>query len=411
MAALTTAGPPPPQKNAFPLPFADARPCSNLCVHRLQHCWRPSTRPAAGRARRLRRPTGGGILAMGWLQGTRQPRIPSAKRGKEGKPADCTDKSSEGLPAVSPAGIVGAAMPQLALSRASRPLAFAPAQKGHMASLFYAERLLGISRLGVLGAAVGWPRRAAPRGNARASEGLSRSSRFHEIPSFSLFPTPKARNRLIPRRLRSASRTARNDTKAIPGAACKSLGMVKGWRLRMENPFSKEGSPPTVPSPLPQVPCRPPLPTPSRTKSSGRLLLSLGLTCLRRAGLAAISLPLVAVVLGHGAFDAQAVSATALALCAYAPGLPAYALSRPLLAACHALESGAPAQGRRRCSGRPPLQGGLRPHPAFRGMGAAARRLRGALVQCGPALDRTLPRVFPAGFRSAPSPCSLPERP
>lgn len=72
------------------------------------------------------------------------------------------------------------------------------------------------------------------------------------------------------------------------------------------------------------------------------MLLSLGLNLPAAAGLAAISLPLVAVVLGHGAFDAQAVSATALALCAYAPGLPAYALSRPLLAACHALESGLP---------------------------------------------------------------------
>lgn len=72
------------------------------------------------------------------------------------------------------------------------------------------------------------------------------------------------------------------------------------------------------------------------------MLLSLGLNLPAAAGLAAISLPLVAVVLGHGAFDAEAVSATALALCAYAPGLPAYALSRPLLAACHALESGLP---------------------------------------------------------------------
>ena len=41
----------------------------------------------------------------------------------------------------------------------------------------------------------------------------------------------------------------------------------------------------------------------------------LGLNLPAAAGLAAISLPLVAVVLGHGAFDAQAVSATALALC------------------------------------------------------------------------------------------------
>lgn len=72
------------------------------------------------------------------------------------------------------------------------------------------------------------------------------------------------------------------------------------------------------------------------------LLLSLGLNLPAAAGLAAVSLPLVALVLGHGTFDEQAVSATALALCAYAPGLPAYALSRPLLAACHALENGVP---------------------------------------------------------------------
>lgn len=49
-----------------------------------------------------------------------------------------------------------------------------------------------------------------------------------------------------------------------------------------------------------------------------------------------MAIPLVSLVLGHGAFDAEAVHATALALCAYAPGLPAYALSRPLLAACQA---------------------------------------------------------------------------
>ena len=55
-----------------------------------------------------------------------------------------------------------------------------------------------------------------------------------------------------------------------------------------------------------------------------------------------MSPPLVATVLGHGAFDEKAVADTALALCAYAPGLPAYALSRPLLAACHALDNGVP---------------------------------------------------------------------
>ena len=107
-------------------------------------------------------------------------------------------------------------------------------------------------------------------------------------------------------------------------------------------PFFKRGEPPhgslsPSPSSLPTAP-----PHSFSDEIQRAVLLSLGLNLPAAAGLAAISLPLVAVVLGHGAFDAQAVSATALALCAYAPGLPAYALSRPLLAACHALESGLP---------------------------------------------------------------------
>ncbi len=166
-----------------------------------------------------------------------------------------------------PAGIAGAAMPQLAFLGASALASLLP--EGHMASLFYAERLLEFP-LGVLGAAVGMA--AAPRlAELAASEGLCR-------------------------------------------------------------PRTSKGLPPS-PSPVPN----------SFTHEIQRAaLLSLGLNLPAAAGLAAISLPLVAVVLGHGAFDAEAVSATALALCAYAPGLPAYALSRPLLAACHALENGLP---------------------------------------------------------------------
>ena len=66
--------------------------------------------------------------------------------------------------------------------------------------------------------------------------------------------------------------------------------------------------------------------------------LTLALNLPAAAGLMAVCDPLVAFVFGRGAFSAEAVDMTALALCAYAPGLPAYALSRPLLAACHALE-------------------------------------------------------------------------
>ena len=67
-------------------------------------------------------------------------------------------------------------------------------------------------------------------------------------------------------------------------------------------------------------------------------LLSLALSLPAAAGLAAVAVPLVSLVLGHGAFDQGSVAATSLALCAYAPGLPAYALSRPLLAACQGLK-------------------------------------------------------------------------
>ncbi len=203
----------------------------------------------------------GGILQ--WLAQVPAIRILQREEGKRGKPADARTVS-EAFRRL-PAGIVGAAMPQLAFLGASALASLLP--EGHMASLFYAERLLEFP-LGVLGAAVGMA--AAPRlAELAASEGLSRSSRSHEIPSFSLSQPQKPEqadpHRLFPLPVRPATTPRR-----YPAPACKSLGMVKGWSLRMENPFSKEGSPPTVPSPLPQVPCRPPLPTPSRMKSSGR---------------------------------------------------------------------------------------------------------------------------------------------
>lgn len=332
----------------------------------------------------------GGILQ--WLAQIPAIRILQREEGKGEKPADARTVSE--VFRRLPAGIVGAAMPQLAFLGASALASLLP--EGHMASLFYAERLLEFP-LGVLGAAVGMA--AAPRlAELAASEGLSRSSRSYEIPSLSLPQKPEQADPPPPL---SASRTARNDTKATPGASLQKPWEGEGMEFEEGEPFFKRGEPPhgslsPSPSSLPTAPSHA-----FSDEIQRAALLSLGLNLPAAAGLAAISLPLVAVVLGHGAFDAEAVSATALALSAYAPGLPAYALSRPLLAACHALESGAPAQGRRRCSGRRPCRR-LRLHPAFRGMGAAARRLLGALVQCGPALDRTLPQGFPAA--SAPLP-------
>lgn len=66
------------------------------------------------------------------------------------------------------------------------------------------------------------------------------------------------------------------------------------------------------------------------------LRLSLLATLPATAGLLAVSHPLVELLFLRGAFDTQAAAATTLALCGYAPGLPAYGLVRPLLAACNA---------------------------------------------------------------------------
>ena len=275
----------------------------------------------------------GGILQ--WLAQIPAIRILQREEGKGEKPADARTVSE--VFRRLPAGIVGAAMPQLAFLGASALASLLP--EGHMASLFYAERLLEFP-LGVLGAAVGMA--AAPRlAELAASEGLSRSSRSHEIPSLSLSQPQKPEQAAPPPPL-SACRTARNDTKATPGARLQKPWEGEGMEFEEGEPFFKRGEPPhgslsPSPSSLSTAPSHA-----FSDEIQRAALLSLGLNLPAAAGLAAISLPLVAVVLGHGAFDAEAVSATALALCAYAPGLPAYALSRPLLAACHALESGLP---------------------------------------------------------------------
>lgn len=96
-------------------------------------------------------------------------------------------------------------------------------------------------------------------------------------------------------------------------------------------------------------------------------------------------------------------------LCAYAPGLPAYALSRPLLAACHALESGLPLKAAA-VALAVALAGGYALTLRFGAWGpplgvSVGLWCNAALLWIG------LSRRVPCGFRSAPSPCSLPERP
>ncbi|WP_419786116.1 murein biosynthesis integral membrane protein MurJ [Pseudodesulfovibrio sp.] len=72
------------------------------------------------------------------------------------------------------------------------------------------------------------------------------------------------------------------------------------------------------------------------------LSLSLGLTFFialpAAAGLIALAEPLISLLFQRGAFSADAVRSTALALVAYSAGLPFIGLSRPLVAGFYALE-------------------------------------------------------------------------
>lgn len=194
-----------------------------------------------------------GVLCGGLLQWLAQiPAIRTEQRAERGSCAVTSEQVSAVMRRV-PAGIFGAAVPQLAFLIASTLASLLP--EGHMSALFYAERLLEFP-LGILGAAVG---------------------------------------------MVSAPRMA-----MLAAGTPEDAGGVKGSQLSRETGLT--------------------------------VLLALGLNLPAAAGLIAVAVPLVALVLGHGAFDADAATRTSLALCAYAPGLPAYALSRPLLAACHAVE-------------------------------------------------------------------------
>jgi putative peptidoglycan lipid II flippase len=72
------------------------------------------------------------------------------------------------------------------------------------------------------------------------------------------------------------------------------------------------------------------------------LAAALGLTLFialpSAAGLIGLSSPIISFLFERGAFSADAVTATAMALVAYSAGLPFIALSRPLVAAFYALE-------------------------------------------------------------------------
>jgi len=71
-------------------------------------------------------------------------------------------------------------------------------------------------------------------------------------------------------------------------------------------------------------------------EAGNALRLSFCISLPATAGLLAVAETLVRLLFLRGAFDSQTLADTTLALCAYAPGLPAYAASRPLLALCNA---------------------------------------------------------------------------
>ena len=340
----------------------------------------------------------GGILQ--WLAQVPATRILQREEGKRGKPADARTVS-EAFRRL-PAGIVGAAMPQLAFLGASALASLLP--EGHMASLFYAERLLEFP-LGVLGAAVGMA--AAPRlAELAASEGLSRSSRFHEIPSFSLSQPQKPEQADPPPPL-SASRTARNDTKAIPGARLQKPWDGEGMEFEDGEPFFKRGEPPhgsLSPSPS-SLPTAPPHSFSDEIQRAALLSLGLNLPCGGRAAwryprcwspLCCGDGPLMRCF-RHGACPVRLRAPVAPPMCASAlcwrrhtPGKRV----RLKAAAC--------------CFWPSPLQG-VTPSPCVSGHGgrrSASPWGSGAMRPCSGSDS-------PAGFAfpGLPSPCSLPERP
>ena len=221
----------------------------NICVLAaagVAVCWCSGQ---ADTARALALGMSGGGLAQWLLQRLAVERLPGDGAGAARLAASPARRAAISrrawrLLAGLPGGILGAAAPQLAMLAAMCPASLAG--PGHMASLYYAERLLELP-LGLVGSCLGMA--SLPR--------LSECAREGQWEEFA--------------RLR---------------------GLALRWAVRLSLPAA--------------------------------------------VGLAVVSRPLVTCLLGHGAFDANAIHWTAWAVLAYAPCLPACAVSRCLLAACHA---------------------------------------------------------------------------
>lgn len=177
-----------------------------------------------------------------------------------------------------PAGIFGAALPQMAFLLASIVASFQA--EGHLTALFYAERLLEFP-LGLFGAAVGMA--TAPR--------LARLAHLKQ-------------------KFSQQKDDSLTKAKSIAEADCgeKSSDAASSNQLTLQE----------------------------TTRRS--VILALVLNLPAAVGLMILAEPIITLLFVRGAFDTKIAHLTSQALCAYAPGLPAYAISRPLLATCHARE-------------------------------------------------------------------------
>ncbi len=225
-------------------------------------------------------------------------------------------KVVKSLPVVTDAlaGMLGAATPQLAFFIAAILASFLP--QGHMASLFYAERLLEFP-LGLMAAALSMGfapfftrlamhksghRGGQSKGGEKACGGANTDEKVKGTESTKACAASEPA---------LCGKNAGENTKVCRAKMHATGGENAGASEKHGDLFSHN--------------------------LATLLYFSVSVHLAAALGLVAIATPLVTLVFGHGNFDDNAVTMTALALCAYAPMLPAYAAAKILLTACHAL--------------------------------------------------------------------------
>ncbi len=232
-----------------------------------------------------------GVLAGGMAQLGLQ--LPALRRlGLRWRaPLPARDRQADDAARTLPAGVFGASAQQLNVLACTLLASFL--SEGSVTALYYAERLMEFP-LGVFGVAVGVAALPALSAHSPQIEGAARPA----VPGLS---SPASS---------TSSTSSTNSTNST-------------------GPDSATG----ITHPHDEF----------RRILGDALRLSLFISLPSALGLAAVAAPLVGLLFGHGAFDNQAVDATVAALLAYAPGIPAFAVTRPLLAACNARQAtGAP---------------------------------------------------------------------